>query len=193
MITISRGNTKIGKIPNVSLPPIATCADALPCFSKCYAIKSYRMFPSVKKAWDNNLAVYQNKPEAYFAELDSFLTKIETEYFRFHVSGDIPDQRYFDMIVKLAAKHTGTKFLAYTKKYNLDFSCRPINVNVIASVWTGFGDIELIASKNLPIAWYQDGTETRIPETAKICNSTCDICKLCWHIKENQSIVFIHH
>jgi len=36
-VKISIGNTKMGKIPSVSLPPIKSCGNCKDCASKCYA------------------------------------------------------------------------------------------------------------------------------------------------------------
>ena len=41
-VSISKGNSKMGAIPSVSLPPITTCAAGCTCAKKCYAAKLCR-------------------------------------------------------------------------------------------------------------------------------------------------------
>jgi len=48
-ISISDKNSKLGKIPNISLTPIASCPNCSTCKSKCYALKAYRQYPASKK------------------------------------------------------------------------------------------------------------------------------------------------
>ena len=55
-VSISAGNRKMGAIPSVSLPPIVTCPNCKECAKKCYAAKMCRIYPSVKKAYDNDEA-----------------------------------------------------------------------------------------------------------------------------------------
>ena len=43
-VNVQRGNTKLGKVLNVSLPPGRTCPSQVPCFNQgCYARKFYRL------------------------------------------------------------------------------------------------------------------------------------------------------
>ena len=54
-VSISKGNSKMGSIPSVSLPPCTTCNPNAPCFKKCYAVKIQRLYKTVKTAYENNL------------------------------------------------------------------------------------------------------------------------------------------
>ena len=55
--TIRKGNRKIGTMPNFSLPPLKSCSEEAcrTCGKACYARKSYRIYPEVKRAWDGNM------------------------------------------------------------------------------------------------------------------------------------------
>jgi hypothetical protein len=70
MIHISKGNSKLGNIPNLSLPPVKACPNSKWCFQKelhlkCYAMKFYIMRPLVKKAWDDNYQLAQENPNQF--------------------------------------------------------------------------------------------------------------------------------
>ena len=91
-VKISAGNMKLGKIPNVNLPPIITCAYRVPCMKKCYAMKAYRAYPNARDAWNNNLNIYHMNKEEYFASIIKQLKKIKHfDKFRWHSAGDILD------------------------------------------------------------------------------------------------------
>ena len=51
IVSISKGNSKMGAIPSVSLPPCITCNPTAPCFKKCYAVKLSRRYKTVKTAY----------------------------------------------------------------------------------------------------------------------------------------------
>lgn len=58
LIHIVDGNTKMKNTANISLPPIIACGkNSFYCKDQCYAKKFYRMYPEVKKAWDDNLCI----------------------------------------------------------------------------------------------------------------------------------------
>ena len=93
-ISISPGNAKMGYIPSVSLPPVVTCANGCKCANKCYAAKLCRIYPSVRKAYQRNLDILNGNDLEYWHQVNQAVKM--TKYFRFHVSGDIVDQHYFN-------------------------------------------------------------------------------------------------
>ena len=115
-ISISKGNSKMGFIPSVSLPPIVTCAYGCKCAKKCYAAKLCKLRPSVRNAYQRNLGILLKDDMGYWYQVNQAVKM--SRYFRFHVSGDIPDMNYLDRMVKLAQELPGTTFLAFTKQYN---------------------------------------------------------------------------
>lgn len=91
-VKISVGNIKLGKIFNVNLPPIITCAYRVPCMKKCYAMKAYRAYPNARNAWNDNLNLYTLNKDEYFASIINQLKKKKHfDRFRWHSSGDILD------------------------------------------------------------------------------------------------------
>jgi hypothetical protein len=202
-IYISKGNMKLGNIWNISLPPILSCAKKLPCYKTCYARKAYRLYPGTKKAWDKNFNLYKINPDKYFKLLDEFLQDKQPEYFRFHVSGDIPDQEYFNrMIFDIVMKHKNIKFLIFTKKFNIikTLNNPPPNISIILSMWPNL-PIDKGLQKKYPVAWMYDkkNPDPRIPKENIIkCNSNCQTCnkigKTCWNLfKLGKDVVFHKH
>ena len=57
-IKISNGNSKMGKIPSVSLPSVVTCRKDCSCKEKCYARKIERIRPNVRDSYAANQNYY---------------------------------------------------------------------------------------------------------------------------------------
>jgi len=212
-VSISAGNSKMGKIPSISLPPMLSCPRHAPCFEdgRCYVIKHMK-FSVVVRAFGKNFRIYNDDPERYFKQISGYLDFNEPEYFRFHVGGDIPCQDYYDRIVKLCCAHKKTKFMFMTKCYMdehyihwmkaKDYSIDPImsnitlypvpsNLSIIISSWPGY-PIPPYLKAAFPIAYLEDGIEDRIPEDAHHCLKHCDECYFCWFAKEKKKDVVFH-
>ena len=190
-ITLTPTTHKMGAIPSVSLAPIATCPPTAPCRSTaaCYACRLTACRPTVRAAWMANAQVAQADPARFFAAVRGCIAAEQPPMFRWHVAGDIPSQRYLDAMKAIAKDFPATRFLAFTKAHALDFTNRPHNLAILASVWPGWGDIADLRRRRLPIAWLQDGTETRVPLTATRCAGHCEDCARCWH-PATRDIVF---
>jgi len=192
-IHISLGNTKIGKIPNISLPPIITCMADAPCSKACYALKSWKMYLHVREAWQENLDVYKSTKNDYFNQIGGWLRRKrkQPEFFRFHVSGDIPDPDYFVGLKELCKAFPATKFLIFTKRFSLDFSEEVENLSVVLSMWPG---LDVPDHLDLPKAWCQGVTETRMPEEVLTCPGNCETCGACWGLaKMGMDVMFPLH
>ena len=196
-ISISKGNSKMGAIPSVSLPPVITCPKGAPCAKKCYAAKLCRIYPTVKKAYENNLNILQNNFNDYFEQV--LKAARITKYFRWHVSGDIPSYSYFVNMVDIAEQLPETQFLAFTKNYNVVNSYitydrkLPDNLKIIFSEW---GNQKPDNPHNLPTAAVIfKGTEPA--ENWKICGGNCSECACrgvgCWELKQGETIAFYEH
>ena len=195
-VSISKGNSKMGYIPSVSLPPVVTCAQGCTCAKKCYAAKLCRIYPSVRKAYARNLDILKNDMDNYFIQVKA--AAMVTKYFRFHVSGDIYDMNYLDRMVKLAQDLPGTTFLAFTKQYNfvnnfLQYAAIPDNLKIIFSEWPG---MTMYNPHNLPVAHVIfKGSEPA--DDWKICGGNCSECACrgvgCWELKKGEHIAFYEH
>lgn len=200
MAFISKGNTKLGKIPNVSLPPVVTCNGCEnTCSHKCYAQKFYKMWPTVRKAWDTNWAEYQEDSTGFFLSIREQLRKSKPRFFRWHVGGDVPDYNYFSGIVVTAEELPNTKFLLFTKQYDIvnkwvaanGIGALPNNLQLVFSMWPG---VEVDNPYGFKCAWMQDGTETRVPESAFECGGSCVDCSACFSLnKIDRDVVFHVH
>ena len=196
-VHISDGNSKMGRIPSVSLPPIVTCANQCECAKKCYAVKLCRLYKNVKQSYAENLKAYISDPEFYFDELNRALRF--TSFFRMHVSGDIPDPDYFERLCKTARKNPNCKILLFTKKYFIineylqDGKRIPKNLIVIFSGWPGRN---MDNPHNMPIA--NVVLKGDKPEKDwKKCTGDCSECAYnktgCWNLKKGETLYFDEH
>ena len=64
-VSISKGNSKMGRIISVSLPAGVTCNPSAPCYKACYARRLEARRQSVKNAYERNWKIYQTRPDVY--------------------------------------------------------------------------------------------------------------------------------
>ena len=199
---ISLSNSKLGEfIPSINLPAGVTCREDAPCKKGCYAMKGRFAFPSVKTSMARNLMIYQLMPDIYFGYIKMYLHAAAYKYFRFHSSGDIVDMAYLEGMVDVAKECKRTKFLCFTKKYELvnDYikanGKLPANLIIVFSNWK---DFKCENPYNLPTSYVRfKDCECDIPETATQCTGFCGECvntkASCWKMKAGQSVVFNKH
>lgn len=196
-VSISKGNAKMGAIPSVSLPPIITCPKGAPCAGKCYAAKLCRIYPNVRNSYQNNLDILNDNWGEYWDQVRAAV-KV-TKYFRFHVSGDIPNAGYFREMVITANKNPDTLILAFTKQYDIvnrhidAWGELPKNLKIIFSEW---GEQKPVNPYHLPTsAVIFKGTEPQ--DDWKICGGNCTECACrgvgCWELKKGETIAFYEH
>lgn len=194
-VFISEENSKLGRILNVSLPPILTCGSQRPCFAKCYAMKSWnRTFKDIRIGWGRNWYLYQDAPRSFFTGVYAAVRDRGAKWFRWHVGGDIVDAQYYSGMRWVAAACPKTQFLCFTKRHDLLRGFRgtlPENLRMVASMWPGWGN----PPKRFPKAWCEDpkNPDPRIPKSARKCPGHCDKCHLCWKLGPTQDVVFRIH
>lgn len=177
-VSISNGNNQVGFTPNLSLDPNDTCGPDAPCWKRCFARKCTR-HTTVKNAWHGNYLKAMTDPVEFWSVVDHYIGKHKPEYFRFHIGGDIPDQPYLDQLFRLVADNPDVRFMAYTKRHDLDYRNKPENLCILFSMWPNWGDPAAVSG---PRAWVDDGNEPRIPENAHKCTAdSCEDCRFCWH------------
>jgi hypothetical protein len=193
-VKISKGNSKMGKIWNISLPPVISCTPGLPCIELCYALKAYRMYSTVREAWNFNLRIAETHLKWFFHSIDSQLkeTRKRPSVFRFHVAGDILNQEYLDHMKVFCKRNGDIKFLAFTKKYKLKYSGIPENLNIVFSAWPG---LEMVNRNNFPVAYMKDKAriEDRIPPSSIECSGNCSDCLKCFYLDRGDSVYFHQH
>lgn len=197
-VKVSKGNSKLGQIPSVSLPSIKTCRNCA-CREKCYAQKLERLRPSVKNAYEHNLGVLLSDPTTYWREVEASV--MMSRFFRFHVSGDIPNAAYLENMVAVAGRNAHCEILCFTKRYEMvnEFIQKngelPSNLHMIFSGWVG---LDMANPFSLPEAHvrYRDGSTTA-REDAIECSGNCTECALteggCWNLQKGQQVVFNEH
>ena len=197
-VKISKGNSKLGAIPSVSLPSIKTCRNCA-CQEKCYAQKLERLRPSVKNAYEHNLGVLLSDPTTYWREVEASV--MMSRFFRFHVSGDIPNAAYLENMAAVAGRNAHCEILCFTKRYEMvnEFIQKngelPSNLHMIFSGWVG---LDMANPFSLPEAHvrYRDGSTTAC-EDAIECGGNCTECALteggCWNLQKGQQVIFNEH
>ena len=191
----------MGAISSVSLPPVITCPKGAPCAAKCYAAKLCRIYPSVRAAYQNNLDILNENWNEYWRQVRAAVSV--ARFFRFHVSGDIPNAAYFKEIVITAIQNPHTEILAFTKQYDIVnnyidvFRSLPSNLHIIFSRWDSAWNVHIHNPHNLPMsAVIFKGVANQI-EFEKICGGNCTECACkgigCWELKKGETIAFYEH
>lgn len=196
-ISVSHGNIKMGAIPSVSLPACITCNPNAPCFKKCYAMRMERRYKSVAAAYARNLDILQTEPAAYWIQVKA--AAVTTRFFRYHVSGDIPNGHYLKMMIKTARELPGTAFLAFTKQYDIvndylnDGGTIPENLKILFSNW---GSWKCENPHGLPVCEIVLKGSEPAPGW-KICGGNCTACACagigCWELKNGETIAIYEH
>lgn len=197
-VKISVGNSKLGKIMSVSLPAGVTCRNCA-CQTKCYAKKLERLRPSVRNAYKNNLDILMSDPETYWREVEASI--MMSRFFRFHVSGDIPNTEYLEKMVEISGRNKHCEILCFTKRFEFvnefldNGGVIPENLHMVFSGWK---ELEMNNPYNLPEAHvrFRDGSTTA-REDAVECVGNCSECAItdsgCWTLRSGQQVVFDEH
>lgn len=198
---ISITNSKLGdKIPSLNLPTTVCRADA-PCKKGCYARKGNWLFKNVQTSLQNNLNDFINDRNKFFNDIINFINNDDVIYkfFRWFSSGDIVNYDFLLGMVEVAKKCPDTKFLCFTKKFDLvnlflDFNELPENLRIVFSGWNKAFKID--NPHNLPTTYvyFKDSSQNAdIPEFAIPCTGSCKSCKACWNLQKGQSVYFNQH
>jgi hypothetical protein len=196
-VSISRGNRKLGAVMNVSTVPAQCCPEGVPCAGRdCYALKAYRLYRAVRKAWAKNAGIARTNPESYFSQINESITVGKPRHFRWHVAGDILSVDYLHRMCRIAAQNPQTQFLAFTKAFDIvnrheNRQTLPHNLVLIFSAWPG---MEFDNPHGHRIAWMQDGIENRVPNDAIECPGDCATCAMCFQLPGlGRDMVFHKH
>lgn len=183
---LSAGNSKLGKgIYSFSLPPKETCAGSTEaCRQICYAGKSYRLYPSVRRVYARNLELTSDQIESQILKPNSVV--------RLHVSGDFKSPEYIHAWRRLAKANPSVRFYAYTRAWRVPSLLPSLealrslpNVQILASVDedTGMPPKGWRFAMMGQLRGFNAPGSIRCPEQAgKV--QTCDKCGICF--KENR-------
>lgn len=199
-VSISSGNSKMGAVPSVSLPPIKTCSPMACkfCGKNCYVRRYIGRRKTVREAYERNLKILTENPDQFWREVEGAIKL--TTHFRFGVSGDIPNEDYFRHMVDIAHRNSHCEILCFTKQYEicneyLNSHELPKNLHLTFSAWRG---LEMNNPHNLPEAhvFYRNG-ETTAKDGAKYCSGNCALCSIdnsnCWSLGKGEQIIFKEH
>ena len=197
LVSISKGNRKLGCVMNISTTPGRCCPKGVPCASDgCYANKALRLYPGTRAAWRRNEQLAKHHPESYFKQIAAQVTAAQPRLFRWHVAGDILSTEYLRAMCRIAAANPQTHFLAFSKAFDIvnrfeDCEAIPSNLVIVFSAWPG---MTFLNPHGHRVAWMQDGTDTRVPEDAIWCPGNCESCGMCYELERlGRDVVFHKH
>lgn len=200
-LCISNGNSKIGRIKNISIAPIISCAGICKfCMNHCYDIKAVLQYKNVLHARARNYALLMKSSFDFYLQARKAIASQKKKLFRFNVGGEIVNLCYLQIMVKLAQDFPGTKFLVFTKKHFLvNTFCErnggrnaiPENLKLIFSFWPG---MQFENPYNFPVSSPYIGEK---PSTWIECTGNCEECandgRGCWYLKSGETVGFKYH
>ena len=182
---VSEGNSKVGDIPNFSVIPVADCNNCDHCKGSCYALKAWRMYPDVRKAWRANS---KNAHKGDLTEVREYLAKKAPAFFRIHVAGDFFSRKYWKAWLAICRENPGTRFLAFTKEFWTTIDDIPENLSLVQSLFPGMDTDDV--SLDRPVAFagepedYNNNAWAHYRAMRAIrCPGKCDACGMCWDLK----------
>jgi hypothetical protein len=179
---LSKGNSKLPTTTGIfNLPAVQTCSNCLECKEFCYALKAERMYPNVLPSRMSNWSDSFN--QLFVNKTVLRIIKLNVNTIRIHESGDFFDQSYFLKWIEIARQLPGIQFYAYTKSIELDFSERPVNLRIIASV--PHDDLDGLA------VVLQKGEKAE--KGYLTCGGDCKICSYCYRSKGFVKVAFPLH
>lgn len=146
-------------------------------------MKAWRQYPATRAAWGGNTDVARSSVVEFMYSVAVYLGRKRPAFFRWHVAGDIPSQEYLEGMKDLARMFPKVRFLAFTKRHNLNFRNTPKNLRFRFSFWPGWGNVKDARKVAGKVAFMQDGTEERA-KGARVCPGSCASCKVCWGATE---------
>ena len=185
-IHISPGNTKLGRVPNISTLPVRDCPPLCRklCAKDCYALKAVRMYPATRKAWRSNGDAVRSDPVRACDAVRVYCQRKRPRLFRWHVAGDVMSRQHFAEICRVARACPGTRFLMFTKSYAYIAGEIPANLSIVFSIWPGMPRSTIPARlRRFPRAYAGDCRADPRFKRALHCEGHCQSCALCWHLK----------
>lgn len=136
-VTISKGNTKMGNIPNFNTLPgnkplrmkdgmlltniNGTCGKHCgECFHDCYAVRFIKVHHNVcVKSYAANTIIMRHNPDKLRNALKEYCNKNIVKYFRFHTSGELESVEQFQLYCDIAKDNGDVIFYIYTKAFDI--------------------------------------------------------------------------
>lgn len=136
-VTISKGNTKMGNIPNFNTLPgnkpltksngkpltniKGTCGKYCgSCFKYCYAVKFVRFHNnSTVRVYAMNTLIMRNDPEKLKRAIKEYCEKNVVKYFRYHTSGEVESVSQMETYTEICKENPDVVFYLYTKAFDI--------------------------------------------------------------------------
>lgn len=201
-ISMNNRNSKTGlSCLNLAFP-VCSCREDAPCKEGCYACKGKQQISRVQAAYYRNFRLYNDDADGFFEQVYCKVKFSGLPKVRLFDSGDIPDYDFFVRLVDLCNKTPDTKYMGFTKKYEIvneyiDKNGKlPDNLNIVFSAWHRLWEVP--NPHGLAVAYVDFNDKSLnpdIPKNAFVCpgrESTCSACGVCWN-KKLKAVVFKQH
>lgn len=199
VVHISEGVSKLKNgevnIPAWSLLPFVTCRNARACGNLCYVNGILSRYPNVAKTWAENTAAAMDG--SFEKTVSAWVAWNRPRYFRIHVSGDFFSLDYFKAWVRIARKNRGTKFLAFSKSFDIiraflaEGGRIPKNLSVLLSVWPTMEEPSDLMDR-FPVSRALRPTDAQVPGAIP-CTGNCAACLGCWALSAGGVVTFPIH
>lgn len=180
---LSNSNEKLGTdIYNFNLSRNTCHYKTADCEKYCYARRGNFVF--IEKYLQQNY--YESLQDNFVERICGQIMFQQIKWVRIHASGDFYSQEYVDKWIQIAKRSPKTKFLAYTRNNEADFTHLPSNFVVYyssdKSTEKGNKTLHLYANAISVNNKYKHMEKTIY---GYVCNSKCKDCKACWSGKIN--------
>lgn len=134
-VSISKGNSKLGNIPQLNVLPgdglaglsdgtvltniKGTCGGcAEECREKCYAMRIMRLHHNtIVPSWARNTMLVRNDPDKVVREVTDYCDKNIVKYFRFHTAGEVESAMHLNAYCEICDRNPDVTFYIYTKNF----------------------------------------------------------------------------
>lgn len=137
-VTISKGNQKMGNIPQFNTLPgaglitlkhngqaltniVGTCGKhCKECFKECYAVRYLKQHHNTcVMPYAKNTIILRHDPEKLRRAIKEYCDKNILKYFRFHTSGEIESVSQMELYKQICEDNPDVNFYLYTKAFGI--------------------------------------------------------------------------
>ena len=213
-LNIASGNSKTGEhTVNFNFAIEYTCDHRCECYTacKCYAQNGCYQFSENQAMYSENVKFFMNATdEEMLQAFEMALKMFGFLKWRYFTTGDIPNARFLNIMVKFALKHPEVEFWSYTKKYPIvnkwidENGELPANLTIIFSHWMNEDGtyFPMENPHNLPTSEFIPiGREDLKNKVTHVCPcsdptviATCETCDYpCYRLKKGESMGLLEH
>lgn len=210
------GNSKTGEtVGNYNLPIEYTCDHRCECYKecKCYAENGCYCFTSNQASYTENYLFYKlNTIETVAKNISDYIKENGFSLFRYFTCGDIPEEKFLRIMIRVALKNPSVRFWAYTKRYHIvnrfvaenGLTAIPENLVIIFSHWLNENGTYFPMNNpyNFPTSEFIPYGREELKETVThVCpcsdptvKATCATCDHpCYKLRHGESMALLEH